>query len=429
MSHEPVGNGHGGPASNGHGGRSGLTSQIARLRLPGGAGAVLPSVVDAERALEARARELNGPLLNLTYADTKRFPAPGWALEAFARAASGGGQSYTPYRGDLEVRQAVASSLSSFLDAAVDPDTELILTPGSQAALFIALGALVEPGDRVILADPDYLAYERLMRFVGAEVDRVPLDYTDGWGVIDEAALAAAVTPRTRCIVLSNPNNPTGAVLSAETLASVARVACEHDLVVVIDELYSRLVYDGQPYQHLAGFEGMASRTITVLGPSKTESLTGYRLGVAVAPPAIIDAMEDVLSVTALRAPAYGQWALVPWLVNDHEFLTRRVAEYQALRDLTVARLSASPAFQVELPRGTAYAFPKVIGTDVDSQQIALTLMEQADVIVNPGYQFGASGHSSFRICFAQDEDVWVQTLDRIVGAVEGLVQRAGVAG
>jgi aspartate/methionine/tyrosine aminotransferase len=410
-------------------GRNGrLSAQIAQLHLPGGAGLGSKSVVDAERALESYARELQRPLLNLTYADTKRFPPPAWALEAFQRAASGGGESYTPYRGDRDVRAALAAPLSSFVGFNVDPDTELILTPGSQAALFMALSSVLEHGDRVILADPDYLAYERMLRFLGAEVDSVPLIYNDGWGVLDEESLRSKLTADTRCLVLSNPNNPTGAVLTPATLNFVARIAQEHDLLVVIDELYSRLVYDNTPYVHLAALPGMADRTITVLGPSKTESLTGYRLGIAVASRETIDGMEDVLSVSALRAPAYGQWALAHWLSEDHQFLATRITEYQRLRDTTFRRLSASPAFALEIPRGTAYAFPTVVGPTLTSQEIALALLDEADVIVNPGYQFGQSGHGSFRICFAQREDVWDQTLDRIISTVEGLVERAGVA-
>src|ERR1700739_607455 len=234
--------------------------------------------------------------------------------------ASGGGNAYTPYRGDPEVRRHVARALTNFLGRPVDPERELILTPGSQAALFTALSAMLEPGDRVVLGDPDYLAYERLMTFLGAEVDRVELRLDGGSGSIDADQLDDAIGADTRCIVMSNPNNPTGEVLSAEAIAVVAAAARDHELVVVIDELYSRLIYDERSYVHLGTLDGMAERTVTVLGPSKTESLSGYRLGVAVAPAATIDAMEDVLSVAALRAPAYAQSALIHWLAEDSDF-------------------------------------------------------------------------------------------------------------
>jgi aspartate/methionine/tyrosine aminotransferase len=398
-----------------------MSAQIDRLHLHGGAGAGLASVVAAERALEARATELGRPLLNLTYADTKRFPPPSWALEAFTRAASGGGPTYTPYRGDAEVRRHVARSLTSFLGRPIDPERELILTPGSQAALFTVLASMLQSGDRVILADPDYLAYERLLTFLGASVDRVDLHLNGGSGEFDPEQLRGLVTDDTRCVVLSNPNNPTGAVLSAETVDLVADVAREHDLVVVIDELYSRLIYDERPYVHLGTLPAMAERSVTVLGPSKTESLSGYRLGVAVAPAATIDAMEDVLSVAALRAPAYAQWALVHWLVDDEQFIAERISDYQRLRDMTVAKLGASSALDVVVPGGTAYAFPTLTDPSTSDQDVALALMEQADLIVNPGYQFGSNGRGSFRICFAQEERAWEHALERIAGALEGL--------
>jgi aspartate/methionine/tyrosine aminotransferase len=401
-----------------------MSVQIDRLHLHGGAGTGLESVVAAERELEARATELGRPLLNLTYADTKRFPPPPWALEAFTRAAAGGGPTYTPYRGDAEVRRHVARSLTAFLRRPVDPERELILTPGSQAALFTALAAMLETGDRVILADPDYLAYERLVTFLGASVDRLDLHLDAGSGTFDAEQLRALVGANTRCIVLSNPNNPTGAVLSAEAVELVADVAREHELFVVIDELYSRLIYDERPYVHLGTLEGMAERSVTVLGPSKTESLSGYRLGVAVAPAETIDAMEDVLSVAALRAPAYAQWALVHWLADDEQFISDRVADYQRLRDMTVERLGVSPAIDVVVPGGTAYAFPSLTDKSPSDQDVALALMEQADLIINPGYQFGANGRGSFRICFAQDERAWEQALERIASTLEGLLGR-----
>jgi aspartate/methionine/tyrosine aminotransferase len=401
-----------------------MSAQIDRLHLHGGAGAGLESVVAAERELEARARELGRPLLNLTYADTKRFPPPPWALEAFTRAAGGGGPTYTPYRGDAEVRQRVARSLAAFLGRPVDPERDLILTPGSQAALFTILAAMLETGDRVILADPDYLAYERLVTFLGASVDRLDLHLAGGSGTFDAEQLRGLVVANTRCIVLSNPNNPTGAVLSAEAVELVADVAREHELIVVIDELYSRLIYDERPYVHLGTLEGMAERSVTVLGPSKTESLSGYRLGVAVAPAAMIDAMEDVLSVAALRAPAYAQWALVHWLVDDEQFIRARVADYQQLRDVTVERLGASSAIDVVVPGGTAYAFPSLTDPAVSDQDVALALIDQAGLIVNPGYQFGSNGRGSFRICFAQEERAWEQALERISHTLEGLLGR-----
>jgi aspartate/methionine/tyrosine aminotransferase len=158
----------------------------------------------------------------------------------------------------------------------------------------------------------------------------------------------------------------------------------------------------------------MRERTVTLLGPSKTESMSGFRLGVAVGPAAIVTAMEDVLGLTVLRAPAYAQWALVPWLRDDHEFVAARIIEYQALRDATMQAFAALEFAELDLPGGTAYAFPSVAALGRTDQEIAAALVEDAGLIVNPGYQFGRRGVGSFRICFAQDEAVWADALARI---------------
>src|SRR5215208_6279963 len=163
-------------------------------------------------------------------------------------------------------------------------------------------------------------------------------------------ALKVALDLRPRLMLFSHPNNPTGAVFDASVIREVAQLARETDLYVVVDELYARLVYDGQLFQHLIEQEGMQERCVTLLGPSKTESMSGFRLGVAVAPADVADRMEDVLSITALRAPAYAQHALVRWLDEDGEFVAQRVRDYQQLRDETVERINRSGILQVTAP-------------------------------------------------------------------------------
>lgn len=403
-------------------------SRIQRLALPDRAGHHGLSVRQAERDLElARSPQ---PLLDLTYADTHRFPPPNWVLPAFTEAAQGGGMTYTAYRGDSTVRSAVAESLSSFLGAPVDPDRELILTPGSQAALFVVLSSLVGCDTSVALVDPDYLSSERLVRYLGGRVAPVPLQ----WELPSRAPapdldeLRRVFRGGARILLLSHPNNPTGMVYSREVIAEIAALAREHDVFVVADELYSRLTYnEGEPFPHLRGEDEMSERSVTLLGPSKTESMSGYRLGVGVGPPEVIDRMEDVLSVSVLRAPAYAQHTLVPWLVEDEEFVRGRIGEYRRLRDMTVERLEQSSLIRVRPASGTAYLFPDVSLVGVPDQEIALALKEEAGLLVNPGYQFGARGRGHFRLCFAQDERVWLPALDRLVATVEGLHARAAV--
>jgi aspartate/methionine/tyrosine aminotransferase len=396
--------------------------RISRLRLPEYAPLIGESVGEAERAFETLTKQPG--LLNLTYADTHRFPPPEWALEAITHAAGGHGPTYTPYRGDPDVLEQVATSVAAFMGVQVDPERQLIVTPGTQAGLFTALTALLNDGDRVALIDPDYLSTERLIRFGGGFADRVALRHGGDGAFADPDELAAQIGPRTRCIVFSNPNNPTGAVYSRDAIEAIAEVVRERNLFVIADELYSRLVYDNREFVHIASLEGMADRTITLLGPSKTESLSGFRIGVAQAPADVINAMEDVLGSTVLRAPAYAQWALVPWLRDDHDFVAQRIGEYEVLRDRTVAAFADLEFATLESPAGTAYAFPSVAELQLPDQEIAAALARDAGVIINPGFQFGHKGLGAFRICFAQEEAIWDEALQRIIATLRTLNAR-----
>jgi aspartate/methionine/tyrosine aminotransferase len=333
--------------------------------------------------------------------------------------------TYTPYRGDSVVRSAVAESVSAFLGVAVDSATELILTPGTQAGLFVGLCAIVGDGDSVALVDPDYISDERILRFLGATVMQIPLLWADPGQSpsLDFDALESAFRDGARTLVLSNPNNPTGMVLPQAVVHRIAELSRKHDVTVLVDELYSRLVYDDAPFAHLIAEPGMKERCITLLGPSKTESMSGYRVGVAVGPAEIVDRMEDLQGVSVLRAPAYAQHVLTRWLSDDHDFVATRVRDYQRLRDHTVETLNASGVLRVRPAGGTAYMFPDVSGVGCDIQTIAKALKSQAGLLVNPGYQFGPAGDGHFRICFAQDETVWGPAMERMVATLRALQQ------
>jgi len=395
--------------------------RIKRLELPERKSSLGMSLRAAERELERNAARHTG-LLDLTYADTKRFPAPSWAVESFTEVATRGGRSYTAYRGDGGIRAAAAQNISAFMGIPVDPDRNLMLTPGTQAALYTALSAVLEAGDKAIIADPDYLTNERLIRYFGAETIKVPMHWEENERyTFDPDELEAAFKQRPKLFLFSNPNNPTGTVHGEETLKLIAELAVRYDVLVIADELYSRLVYDGRSYTHLAALEGMQERTITLLGPSKTESMSGYRLGVAVAPAVIVDRMEDVQSIAALRAPAYAQPALARWIRDDKELVAERVREYQVLRDMAVQAFNSTNFIRAVPSGGTSYIFPRLVGIDASDQEVALLLQDKAGVIINPGYQSGELGRHHFRVCFAQDEKVFANALDRIVSALGSL--------
>ena len=366
--------------------------------------------------LELRLDGASHGLIDTTHFDVTRFPPPDWALPAFVGAAESGAAAYTAYRGGPDVRGRCADAISALLEVDVDPERNLVLTTGTQGGLFAVLSALVDAGDRVALTDPEYLFAERILRFLGAEVVRIPLT-AGGEPGVDLQQLEDAAVRGIRLFLTSNPNNPTGTVYSDDTVKGISRLAAAHDFLVVVDELYCRLVYDETPFTHLAAEPEMDTRTVTLLGGSKTESLTGYRVGAVVADAEIIDAVEQVIAFSALRAPAYSQHVLTGWLHEDDDFVRERVRQLRIMQRHATARLRSVPGISVEPGAGTAYLWPDVSGLGLTSLD-AGRLCYDAGVVVSPGYQFGPSGKTRFRMCFAQDEARLDAALDRITAAL-----------
>lgn len=394
------------------------SAAIKRLDLPEGNEYAGNSIRALERELEKTVAP-PGLEFDATSADTNRFPAPDYALPAFEKAAKGEGATYTPYVGDPNVREILSKNIEEILGLSASNGSSTILSPGTQGSIFVALASIIEPGDTVILPDPDYLSTERTLRYFGADVIRVPVLFEDvnGRPHLDPEALEQAASKNPKLFIFSHPNNPTGAVYTDETLEKIATLAQKHDFWVLADQLYMRLVYDGKSFQSIASLPGMQERTITTIGPSKTESLSGYRLGVAVAPDHLVDRMEDVQSITSLRAPAYAQHLLKHWLADDREYVAQRTEEYQAIRDWTVDKLNDSGLFAAERSLGTSYIFPRVL-VNASDQELAIAIKQQAGVTINPGYQSGPRGTGHMRLCIAQDEARWAAALERLIKVV-----------
>lgn len=397
-------------------------SRIRRLDVPQRASATGHSV----RAGELQLERIETPpgTLDLTSADTAVFAPPAHALDAFVKAVSEGAAAYTPYRGDGEIRRVVADNVASFLGIDVDPASQLILTPGTQAGLYAALASLVDEGDEVVLVDPDYLNNERNIRYLGGVPRFVPLRWASDADApeLDLEILAEALDQGARVVQLSHPNNPTGAVFTRAHLQRIAGLCRDADAFVIADQLYARLLYDGRQLTHLTALDGMAERTLTTLGPSKTESMSGYRIGVAIAPPELVDRMEDVIAISAIRCPAYAQHVLPQWLVDDRELVATHIEVLQRNRDHAHQVLNQVDGVTVRRSFGTSYMFPDFTALGVSDNEVAGAL-RRAGLIVNPGYQFGFAGCGHFRICLAQDEETWhkaVATIAEVLGDVAG---------
>jgi aspartate/methionine/tyrosine aminotransferase len=398
-----------------------VSRRVLRMHMPERAGQIGMSVREADRWLN-----LDGGghgLLDTTHFDTVRFPPPAWAAGVIAETVASGELAYTPYRGHPGVLDSVAATLGGVLGVPLSPAENLALTPGTQASLFATLAALVDEGDLVLAADPDYLFNERILAFLGARVQRVPVISDDGGAPrLDLAALEQACEQhRPKLLLFTNPSNPAGIAYDAGTIDAIAALAQRWDFRVVVDSLYCRLVYDDVPFQHLIARPGMRDRCVTLLGPSKTESMSGYRVGVAVGPAPVVDAMERVLSLTALRTGGYSQQVLRHWMADDDAWLGKRAAAHEAIRDDLVARLQSIPGVTVAPPAGSSYVFPDASGTALGSNdhQLAMAL-KTAGVLVSPGYQFGPAGRGRFRINFSQDAARLSVAVDLIEAVLRG---------
>jgi aspartate/methionine/tyrosine aminotransferase len=374
-----------------------------------------------QRRLSARPAHLtsNTVAVDFSHGDVDAFPPHPAAEATFVAAVGEGGRAaYTPYRGNAGVRRRLAGRLAALTGAPVDPETELIITPGTQGALFLALASLVEQGDPVGIIEPDYFANRRIVGFLGGQPVPARLDLfgRPSHDVLDVGALRAALRAAgSHVLCLSNPNNPTGAVLPAVTLAALAEMCVEDDVFMIVDQLYCRQVFTSEAFTHLRALPDMRTRCATVIGPSKTESLSGYRIGTAIAPGWLIDRMEAVLSITSLRAPGYSQRVLDTWLAEEPGWLADRVRAHRAIRDRIMAILSNLDGCQVRMPDAGSYLFVRLPELKIAAADFIGELADSEAVVVTPGSEFGRGFDDFFRINFSQDADAAVAAIERLV--------------
>ncbi len=282
------------------------------------------------REIELKGEMPDGPFVEFSHGDVDAFePVPG-VLGKFIEGIEkmGGEQAYTEYRGEPGLRRETARKLEAFTGAKVNPDEELIITPGTQGALFLAMGATVTAGDRVAIIEPDYFANRKLVHFFRGEIIPVELDYmnhTDRAG-INLGQLEDAFKNGAKVFLFSNPNNPAGVIYSKEEIDAIAKLAREYGVTVIVDELYSRQMFDDRDCHHLCAHEQIdKGQMITIIGPSKTESLSGFRLGVAFGSGEIINRMEQLQAIVSLRAGGYSQRALTSWFSEPEGWMAGRI--------------------------------------------------------------------------------------------------------
>ena len=367
---------------------------------------------------------IEGPVVDFSHGDVNAHqPIPG-SLETYVRgyAVDGTYQAYTEYRGKGTIRQYLAEKLAEFSGAPVDPDTEIILTPGTQGALFLAMGSLVGRGDKVAIVEPDYFDNRKLVEFFEGEIVPVQIHWKDVQrnAGLDLEQLEEAFKSGVKLFLYSNPNNPTGVVFSPEEVAAVGRLAKKYDVAVLADELYSRQIFDpDQPYTHLRALEEKPEKLITIMGPSKTESLSGFRLGVGYGNAEIITRMEKLQAVVSLRCAGYCQAAFMNWFSEPEGWMERRIAEHKRIRDDLLAVIGKCPGCWARATEGGSYLFLELPALKVDIYQFVKLCRIQAGVTVTPGTEFGKQYTNFVRMNFSQDHDKAVSAVERICEMVE----------
>lgn len=339
------------------------------------------------------------------------FVTPEHIRQAGIRSIEQGHTQYTSNYGILELREEIAAMLKRRCNLSYEPATEVLVTVGVSEGVDLAMRTLIDPGDEVISPDPGYVAYEADIVFAGGVPVPVPTYAQYDFGV-RAVEIAAAITPRTKMILLGNPNNPTGATIPRAELEGIARLAIEHDLVVVVDEVYSRLVYKGE-HVSIASLPGMRERTVLLDGFSKAYAMTGWRIGYMAAPSYILEAMLKVHQYTIMCAGTASQEAALQALRHGEEDVARMFSDYTRRRQMFVEGLNRIGLTCCE-PGGAFYAFPSIASTGLSDEEFAEKLLFEEQVAVVPGSSFGAAGQGYVRCAYCTAYDQLEEALVRM---------------
>ncbi len=346
------------------------------------------------------------------------YVTPWHIREACIHSLECGETSYTSNYGLLELREELSDHFSTKYGINYDPNSEVLVTSGVSEALDVAIRSITNPGDEIIVVQPSYVAYVPSVMFAGGVPVIVSTKIENNFKLTAEE-LEAAITPNTKALIINFPNNPTGATMERKDLEAIADIVCEHDMLVISDEVYDCLTYNGG-HTCFSSLEGMRDRTILLNGFSKAYAMTGFRLAYAMAPPEIISAMMLIHQYSMLCAPITAQIGAIEALKNGKQEMQRMVRDYDRRRHLIVNGLNRIGLDCFE-PKGAFYAFPSVKNTGLSSAEFAERLMNEQKVVTIPGNVFGEAGTGFLRCSYATSMKEIEQALERIGAFVDGL--------
>jgi aminotransferase len=346
------------------------------------------------------------------------FVTPWHVREACIYSLESGNTHYTSNKGMPELREVICDRAFTDLGLDYDPVEEILITTGVSEAVDLAFRATLNPGDEAIVPEPCYVAYTPDILLAGGVPKTVPTRLEDEFRVQPED-IARAVTEKTRSLLLSYPNNPTGAIMTRSDLEELADVVVENDLIVISDEVYAKLSYSGS-HVSFAQLEGMKERTIILNGLSKSHAMTGWRVGYAMGDPVLVGAMTKIHQYTMLCAPTMAQVAAVEAMQKGDEEMLHMKHEYDLRRRLFVSGLNRIGLDCFE-PRGAFYAFPSIQRWGLSSEEFAERLLHEQKVAVVPGNVFGPSGEGFLRCSYATSREELIEALDRMETFIKGL--------
>lgn len=378
-----------------------FAQRIAHLKAEGAY-----AVLARAQALEAQGREIIH--LEIGQPDFETYPH---IAKAGIRAIAAGKTRYNPPLGIAALREALAEDASRQRGMRFAPE-QVVVAPGTKPLLLLPMLALLEAGDEVIYPNPGFPTYEAAIGLVGAVPVPIPLVEEHGYD-LDLQALDAALSPKTRMLILNSPSNPTGAINKLATLAHVAEAARQHDLWILSDEIYARLVYEGQA-PSIVSLPGMAERTIIADGFSKTYAMTGWRLGFGLMPQSLAEKLGLLLTHSLGCTATFTQHAGLEAVLGPQDEVEAVVAEFRRRRDLIVEGLNAIPGIRCPMPQGAFYAFPNIQAFGRSSAELAELLLEEAGVAVLPGTSFGRNGEGYLRLAYANSMENISRALERI---------------
>jgi aspartate/methionine/tyrosine aminotransferase len=369
-------------------------------------------VLAKARALEAQGREI----IHLEIGEPD-FDTPSNIIEAAGTALMTGYTHYCPSAGIPELRQAIAEYTSETRGVEVAPG-QVVVTPGAKPIMFFAILALAEAGDEVLYPNPGFPIYESMINFVGAKAVPLVLEEERDFR-FDVAQLEEKISPRTKMIIINTPQNPTGAVLTTDDLDEIAKVAKDHDLMVLSDEVYERILYEGEHVSFLS-VPGVQSRTILLNGFSKTYAMTGWRLGYGVMPEELAVHITRLVTNSNSCTATFTQRAGIEALRGPQDAVYEMVEEFERRRDVIVPGLNAIEGIRCNNPKGAFYVFPNIEGTGMDEREFADYMMEEAGVAMLAGTSFGEYGRGFVRMSYANS----VENIQKALANIDAALSR-----